>query len=117
MLGCGHGEHDDRRCPPPPVPRVVTVLALCVFVLGTSEFVLTGLLSEVAADLGVDIPAAGYLISGFAVGMVVGAPAAAVATLRLPRRTTLVAMLLAVAVLHVVGALCTDYPCSWRSGC
>lgn len=93
-----------------PVPRVVTVLALCVFVLGTSEFVLTGLLSEVAADLGVDIPAAGYLISGFAVGMVVGAPAAAVATLRLPRRTTLVAMLLAVAVLHVVGALCTDYP-------
>ncbi len=93
-----------------PVPRVVTVLALCVFVLGTSEFVLTGLLPEVAADLGVDIPAAGYLISGFAVGMVVGAPAAAVATLRLPRRTTLVAMLLAVAVLHVVGALCTGYP-------
>lgn len=93
-----------------PVPRVVTVLALSIFVLGTSEFVITGLLPDMAADLGVTISQVGYLISGFAVGMVVGAPLMAVATLRLPRHTTLVAMLVAVAALHVLGALTSSYP-------
>jgi DHA1 family chloramphenicol resistance protein-like MFS transporter len=93
-----------------PVPRVVTVLALSIFVLGTSEFVITGLLPEVAVDLGVTISEVGYLVSGFAVGMIVGAPLMAVATLRLPRHATLVAMLVAVAALHVLGALTSSYP-------
>ncbi|ANY05481.1 MFS transporter [Pseudonocardia sp. HH130630-07] len=93
-----------------PVPRVVTVLALSIFVLGTSEFVLTGLLSDMAADLGVTISDVGYLMSGFAVGMIVGAPLMAVVTLRLPRFTTLVVMLVAVVVLHVLGALTSSYP-------
>lgn len=92
------------------MPRVVTVLASIVFVLGTSEFVVAGLLPGMAADLGVTIPQVGYLISGFAAGMVVGAPLAAVATLRLPRRTTLVAMLVAVTGLHVLGASTDGYP-------
>ncbi|MEQ3553079.1 MFS transporter [Pseudonocardia nematodicida] len=93
-----------------PVPRVVTVLALSIFVLGTSEFVITGMLPEMAVDLGVTVPQVGYLISAFAVGMIVGAPAMAVATLRLPRRTTLVVMLVVVALAHVAGALTDSYP-------
>ncbi|MFP5071513.1 MFS transporter [Pseudonocardia nantongensis] len=92
------------------VPRVVTVLALSIFVLGTSEFVITGLLPEMAGDLGVSVPEVGYLISAFAVGMIVGAPVMAVATLRLPRRTTLVAMLLVVIAAHVLAAVTTSYP-------
>ena len=60
------------------VPRVVAVLALAIFVLGTSEFMITGLLPEMARDLAVSIPATGYLISAFAVGMIVGAPLMAV---------------------------------------
>jgi MFS transporter, DHA1 family, chloramphenicol resistance protein len=91
------------------VPRVVTVLAACVFALGTSEFMIAGLLPEIAADLSVTIPQAGYLISAFAVGMIVGAPAMAVLTLRMPRRITLVAALAVVAAGQVAGALAQDY--------
>ncbi|RZT87730.1 MFS transporter [Pseudonocardia sediminis] len=91
------------------VPRIVPVLAASIFVLGTSEFLITGLLPDMAVDLGVSIPQVGYLISAFAVGMIVGAPAMAVLTLRLPRRTTLVTMLLVVIATHAVGALAASY--------
>ncbi|WP_232663068.1 Cmx/CmrA family chloramphenicol efflux MFS transporter [Pseudonocardia sp. TRM90224] len=91
------------------IPRVVPVLAVSIFALGTSEFMIAGLLPELARDLAITIPQAGYLISAFAVGMIVGAPAMAVLTLRLPRRTTLVAALTVFALGHVVGALAQDY--------
>lgn len=93
-----------------PVPRVVTVLALSIFVLGTSEFVITGLLPEMAGDLGVSVSEVGYLISACAVGMIVGAPLMAVATLRLPRRTTLLAMLVVVILAHGLAAVTTSSP-------
>jgi DHA1 family chloramphenicol resistance protein-like MFS transporter len=85
------------------------VLALAIFALGTSEFMIAGLLPEIAADLRVGIPEAGYLISAFAVGMIVGAPAMTVLTLRLPRRTTLLAALAVFAAGHVIAALASDY--------
>lgn len=70
---------------------------------------IAGLLPEIAVDLSVTIPQAGYLISAFAVGMIVGAPAMAVLTLRWPRRITLVAALAVVAAGQVAGALAQDY--------
>jgi DHA1 family chloramphenicol resistance protein-like MFS transporter len=91
------------------VPRVVAVLALSIFVLGTSEFMITGLLPEMARDLAVSIPQTGYLISAFAIGMIVGAPLMAVVTLALPHRTTLVASLLVFVAGHVLAALASDY--------
>ncbi|GAA1305781.1 Cmx/CmrA family chloramphenicol efflux MFS transporter [Pseudonocardia xinjiangensis] len=94
---------------PARIPRVVPVLALSIFALGTSEFMIAGLLPRLAADLRVGIPEAGYLISAFAVGMIVGAPAMAVLTLRLPRRTTLLAALAVFVVGHVVSALSPEY--------
>lgn len=93
----------------PRMPLSVHVLALCVFALGTSEFMLSGLLPSIAKDLGVTIPRAGLLISAFAIGMVVGAPLLAVATLRLPRRTTLVALIAVFGLGQVAGALAPDY--------
>lgn len=92
------------------IPLVVPVLALAIFALGTSEFMIAGLLPELAADLAVSIPEAGYLISAFAIGMIVGAPLMAVLTLRLPWRTTLVGALAVFVVGHVIGALAQDYP-------
>lgn len=91
------------------IPRVVPLLALSTFVLGTSEFMIAGLLPEIATDLRITIPQAGYLISAFAIGMIVGAPAMAVLTLRMPRRTTLVAALVVFIVGHVIGAFAQDY--------
>nr|WP_281290786.1 Cmx/CmrA family chloramphenicol efflux MFS transporter [Streptomyces sedi] len=91
------------------LPPAVLVIGGGVFALGTSEFMLSGLLPEVADDLDVSIPTAGLLISAFAVGMVVGAPVLAAATQRLPRRLTLVVLLSVFGVSHVVGAIAPTY--------
>lgn len=74
------------------LPTSVYLLALGTFCLGTSEFMLAGLLPEMATDLHTSIPSAGMLITAFALGMMIGAPIMAVATLRMPpKRTLLVA--------------------------
>ncbi|QLH22544.1 Cmx/CmrA family chloramphenicol efflux MFS transporter [Streptomyces sp. Rer75] len=91
------------------MPIAVYVLGLSVFALGTSEFMLSGLLQPVARDMGVTIPTAGLLISAFAIGMVVGAPLLAAATLRLPRRTTLIALLAVFGLGQVAGAVAPSY--------
>ncbi|WP_046495990.1 Cmx/CmrA family chloramphenicol efflux MFS transporter [Streptomyces odonnellii] len=91
------------------MPLAVYVLGLAVFALGTSEFMLSGLLPPLADDLDVSIPTAGLLISAFAIGMVVGAPLLAVATLRLPRRATLVALISVFGLGQVMGALAPTY--------
>ncbi|WP_107459805.1 Cmx/CmrA family chloramphenicol efflux MFS transporter [Streptomyces colonosanans] len=91
------------------MPLAVYVLGLSVFALGTSEFMLSGLLPPIAEDMGVSIPRAGLLISAFAIGMVVGAPLLAVATLRLPRRTTLVSLIALFGLGQVAGALAPSY--------
>ncbi|SFN00910.1 MFS transporter, DHA1 family, chloramphenicol resistance protein [Streptomyces sp. cf124] len=91
------------------IPLSVYVLGLAVFALGTSEFMLSGLLPPIAEDMDVSIPRAGLLISAFAIGMVVGAPLLAVATLRLPRRTTLVALITVFGLGQIAGALAPTY--------
>ncbi|MFI6500729.1 Cmx/CmrA family chloramphenicol efflux MFS transporter [Nonomuraea typhae] len=91
------------------MPLAVYILGLAIFAQGTSELMLAGLLSEIAADLGVSVPQAGLLISAFAMGMLVGAPILAVVTLRWPRRTALLVFLAIFAVTHVVGALAPGY--------
>ncbi|MEW5532906.1 MULTISPECIES: Cmx/CmrA family chloramphenicol efflux MFS transporter [Streptomyces] len=91
------------------MPVAVYVLGLSVFALGTSEFMLSGLLPPIADDMGVSIPQAGLLISAFAIGMVIGAPLLAVATLRLPRRTTLIALISIFGLGQVAGALAPTY--------
>ncbi|MCX5200447.1 MFS transporter [Streptomyces sp. NBC_00237] len=91
------------------MPLAVYMLGLAVFALGTSEFMLSGLLPPIAADMDVSIPQAGLLISAFAIGMVIGAPLLAVATLRLPRRTTLIALISVFGLGQVAGALAPTY--------
>ncbi|MER7623532.1 Cmx/CmrA family chloramphenicol efflux MFS transporter [Streptomyces sp. NPDC126503] len=91
------------------MPLAVYILGLSVFALGTSEFMLSGLLPPIAEDMNVSIPRAGLLISAFAIGMVVGAPLLAAATLRLPRKTTLVALITVFGLGQVAGALAPNY--------
>ncbi len=68
-------------------------LALAAFAIGTTEFVIMGLLPQVAGSLSVSIPAAGWLVSGYALGVFIGAPIMAVATQKLPHRTALLALM------------------------
>ncbi|MBB5078555.1 Cmx/CmrA family chloramphenicol efflux MFS transporter [Nonomuraea endophytica] len=91
------------------MPMAVFILGLAVFAQGTSEFMLSGLLPDISADLGVSLSQAGLLTSAFAIGMVVGAPVLAAATLHWPRRRSLVLFLSVFAAAHVVSALTPDY--------
>lgn len=91
------------------MPIAVVIIGLAIFAQGTSELMLAGLLPDLAADLGVTVPQAGYLISGFALGMLVGAPVLAVVTLRWPRRRAMLAFLTVFVLAHLVSALTTSY--------
>ncbi|MCC8480991.1 MFS transporter [Streptomyces globisporus] len=91
------------------MPFAVYVLGLAVFAQGTSEFMLSGLLSGIAADLGVSLSAAGLLTSAFAVGMVVGAPLMALFSRAWPRRRALLLFLAVFVAVHVAGALTPGY--------
>ncbi|MGW5053755.1 Cmx/CmrA family chloramphenicol efflux MFS transporter [Actinokineospora sp. NPDC004072] len=92
------------------MPFAVYVLALAVFAMGMSEFMLSGLVPDIAVELGVSVPAAGALISAFAVGMVVGAPVVAVLGMRWPRRAALLVCLVTFLLMHVIGALTGSFP-------
>ena len=61
------------------LPLPILALAVASFGIGTTEFVIMGLLPEVAQDFGVTIPQAGHLVSGYALGVVIGAPIVAMA--------------------------------------
>ncbi|WP_433711129.1 Cmx/CmrA family chloramphenicol efflux MFS transporter [Nocardia sp. CA-084685] len=86
------------------MPVVVFVLAAAVFAQGTSEFMVSGLLEQIAADVGVSLGAAGLLTSLFAAGMVVGAPVMVMLAGRLPVRYSVTAFLGLFCAAHVVGA-------------
>lgn len=87
------------------LPVVVHVVAAGIFLMGTTEFMIAGLLPEAATDLGISVAQAGGLVTAFALGMIVGPPIMALATLRLPSRATLVGALALFAAGHVVVAV------------
>ncbi|MFI6032796.1 MFS transporter [Streptomyces sp. NPDC051315] len=75
------------------MPLALLALAVGAFGLGTTEFVMMGLLPDVADDLHVSIPTAGHLVSAYALGVVIGAPLLAAVTARLSRRTVLISLM------------------------
>ncbi|WP_459618648.1 MFS transporter [Bordetella sp. 2513F-2] len=91
------------------MPLHLLSLAAAAFGIGTSEFVIMGLLPNVAADLHITIDTAGLLISGYALGVVVGAPIMAVATSRLPRKATLIGLASTFVLGNLLCALAPDY--------
>jgi DHA1 family inner membrane transport protein len=87
----------------------VAALAMGGFAIGTTEFVTMGLLPQIAAGVDVSIPAAGHVISAYAVGVVIGAPVLAFLGARLPRRGLLVALMVSYAVGNAASALASSY--------
>ncbi|MEU8438414.1 MFS transporter [Streptomyces sp. NPDC029216] len=83
------------------MPLALLALAIGAFGIGTTEFVIMGLLPEVAAGYGVSIPTAGLLVTGYALGVVLGAPVMTVLGTRVPRKR----MLMLLMGLFVVGNL------------
>ncbi|MER5480680.1 MFS transporter [Streptomyces sp. NPDC002734] len=96
------------------MPLALLALAVGAFGIGTTEFVMMGLLPQVAADLGVSIPSAGHLISAYALGVVVGAPLLAAVTARMERRQVLLWLMGLFIVGNGLSALAPDH--TWLLG-
>ena len=87
----------------------IVALALGTFAIGTSEFVTMGLLPDIAGGVDASIPAAGHVISAYALGVVVGAPVIAALAARLPRRPLTVALMAAFVAGNALTALAPGY--------
>jgi MFS transporter, DHA1 family, inner membrane transport protein len=94
---------------PARIPVALYALTIGAFGIGTTEFVIMGLLLQVAADLKVTIASAGLLISGYALGVFVGAPLLTAATGRLPRKAALVALMVIFTLGNLACALAPNY--------
>jgi DHA1 family inner membrane transport protein len=91
------------------MPIALLALTAGAFGIGTTEFVIMGLLLQVSADLHVSIAAAGLLISGYALGVAVGAPLLTIATRRVPRKTVLLALMAIFTLGNIACALAPSY--------
>lgn len=91
------------------MPLALLALAVGAFGIGTTEFVMMGLLPDVADDLHISIPTAGHLVSAYALGVVIGAPLLAAATARVSRRKVLIGLMLLFVAGNALSALAPDY--------
>ncbi len=91
------------------MPAAVLALTAGAFGIGTTEFLIMGLLLQVAADMQVSVSAAGMLISGYALGVFVGAPILTLATRRMPRKAVLLALMAIFTLGNAACALAPDY--------
>ncbi|EYT79624.1 MFS transporter [Streptomyces sp. Tu 6176] len=91
------------------MPRAVYVLALGIFAMVTSEFVVAGLMPQMARGLDVTVPQIGYLITAFAVAMAAGGPFLTVALMRVPPRTALLTLFAVFLAGNVLAATARDY--------
>ncbi len=91
------------------MPIPLLALAISAFAIGTTEFIIMGLLPDVARDLSVTLPSAGLLVSGYALGVAVGAPLLAVLTSRMPRKAALQLLMAIFIVGNVLCAIASDY--------
>ncbi|MCC2609094.1 MFS transporter [Neorhizobium petrolearium] len=91
------------------IALIEIALAVGGFGIGTGEFAIMGLLPDVAATYDVSIPMAGYVISAYALGVVVGAPIIAALSARMPRRTLLLCLMGLFAVGNILSAIAPDF--------
>ncbi len=91
------------------MPLPILSLMLCALGFSTAEFVIAGILPEVAADLSISIPSAGFLVTAYALGMIVGGPVLTVLTTRIPRKSLMVSLLTVFIVGNLVSAVSPNY--------
>ncbi|MEU8325565.1 MFS transporter [Nonomuraea sp. NPDC048881] len=89
---------------------VLAALCVSVFVVGTAEFLAAGLLPQIGSDLEVSVAVAGQVVTAYALGTVVAGPLVAIATMRLPRKGLMLALMAVFVVGSVVSALAPNYP-------
>ncbi|HAV35766.1 MAG TPA: MFS sugar transporter, partial [Massilia sp.] len=91
------------------MPLALWALTLSAFAIGTTEFVIVGLIPDVAASLGVSLPSAGLLVSLYALGVAVGAPVLTALTARVPRKRLLIGLMLLFTAGNLVASVAPGY--------
>ena len=91
------------------MPLALLALFVAAFAFGTTEFVIAGILPQVADGLSVSVPTAGYLVSGYALGVALGGPFLTIATARVSRKTLLTGLLLSFTAGQLACALAPDF--------
>ena len=91
------------------MPLALLALAIGAFGIGTTEFVPMGLLPEIAGDYGVSIPSAGLLVTGYALGVVAGAPVMTALGTKLGRKSMLMLLMGLFVLGNVISALAPSY--------
>ncbi|MFE6227716.1 MFS transporter [Streptomyces sp. NPDC057854] len=91
------------------MPVALLALAISAFGIGTTEFVMMGLLPNVAGDLGTTVPTAGHLVSAYALGVVAGAPLLTALGSRVPRKRMLLLLMALFTVGNLASALAPGY--------
>lgn len=91
------------------MPLALWALTLSAFAIGTTEFVIVGLLPVIAADLAVSLPSAGLLVSLYALGVAIGAPVLTALSSKIPRNALLIGLMALFTVGNLLGAMAPDY--------
>ncbi|MFE4798805.1 MFS transporter [Streptomyces sp. NPDC056708] len=91
------------------MPLALLALAVSAFGIGTTEFVMMGLLPNVADDLGTSVPTAGHLVSAYAIGVVLGAPLLTAVGSRIPRKRMLLLLMALFTVGNLASAFAPDF--------
>src|ERR1700710_1717597 len=91
------------------MPRALIALAIGAFAIGSTEFVVIGLLPQIAAGLAVTVPAIGLLITAYAIGVMIGAPTLTALSSRLTTRQTLIALIGVFILGTTMSALAPSY--------
>ncbi|MEU4506071.1 MFS transporter [Streptomyces sp. NPDC024089] len=91
------------------MPIAIFTLGIGVFCLNTTEIMVSGLLPSLSAEFDVSVSTVGYLISIFALGMVIGGPLLTVALLRVPRKKALICLLLVFVLGQALGAVAPEF--------
>lgn len=87
------------------MPLALWALTISAFAIGTTEFVIVGLLPTVAKDLSISIPSAGLLVSFYAIGVAIGAPVLTALTNRFPRKPLLIYLMLLFAAGNLLAGI------------
>ncbi|NNG22134.1 MFS transporter [Telluria aromaticivorans] len=91
------------------MPLALWALTLSAFAIGTTEFVIVGLIPTIAASLGVSVPSAGLLVSLYALGVAIGAPVLTALTGRIPRKQLLIGLMMLFTVGNLVAWMAPGY--------
>lgn len=91
------------------MPLAIYALMIGAFGIGTTEFVIMGLLPQMGHNLGVSLSSAGMLVSGYALGVAIGAPILSLLSSKLPKKSALIALMAIFTIGNLVCALAPDY--------